>query len=133
VSQFFSMSKLPGFCRVAPVPLTRGRLHSFEGGPMSLARLATDSIGNFNLTLTNVVVGSAYRVEVQGTGALITQGTAASSSFALTIPAYAAGNPSNDLRIKVRKGTAAPYYKDYTTLATAVVGSQSIYIAQIPD
>lgn len=115
------------------VPTTRGRQHNSIAGWRSLGLLPTDSIGNFNLTLTNVVVGSAYRVEVQSTGALILQGTAASSSVALTIPAYGGGNPANDLRIKVRKGTAAPYYKDYETLAAAVVGSQSIYVAQIPD
>jgi hypothetical protein len=37
------------------------------------------------------------------------------------------------LRIKVRKGSAAPLYKPYETLATAVLGSSSVYIAQIPD
>lgn len=122
-----------GMASLVQVPATRGRQYNSIGGWRSLGLLPTDSIGNFNLTLTNVVVGSAYRVEVQTTGTLILQGTAASSSVALTIPAYGGGNPANDIRIKVRKGTAAPYYKDFVTLAAAVVGSQSIYVAQIPD
>ena len=87
----------------------------------------------FDLTLTNVVVGSSYRVEEQVSGALIAAGVAASSTVLIEVPVAATGDPANDLRIKVRKGTAAPYYKDYVTLATAVVGSQPIYIAQIPD
>lgn len=87
----------------------------------------------FELTLTNVVVGSSYRVEEQASGALIAGGVAASSTVVIEVPVAATGDPSNDLRIKVRKGTAAPYYKDYETLTTAVVGSQSFYIAQIPD
>lgn len=133
MSAFFALSLLPILARVAPVPAFRGRTHFSEAGPYALGRLATDSVGNFNLSLTNVVVGSSWRVEVQSTGALVAQGTAVASDVPMTIAAYGSGSPLNDLRIKVRKGTAAPYYKDYETLAAAVVGSQSIYVAQIPD
>lgn len=90
-------------------------------------------VGDMVLTLTNVVIGSAYRVEVQSTGALVASGTAGASSFALTIPVGVTGDPANTLLVRIRKGTAAPYYKDYETIVTAVVGSQSVYIAQIPD
>lgn len=95
-------------------------------------RLPTDPIGTFGLTLTNLVVGSAIRVETQA-GALIEFRVAASASETFLVPAYAGGNPSNNLRIKVRKGTAAPKYQPFETLATAIVGSQSVYIAQVPD
>jgi hypothetical protein len=95
-------------------------------------RLPTDPIGTFTLTLTNLVVGSAIRVETQA-GALIEYRVADATSEVFTVPAYAPGNAANDLRIKVRKGTAAPFYKDYETLAVASVGAGSIYVVQVPD
>lgn len=95
-------------------------------------RLPTEPVGSFSLTLTNVVVGSAIQIETQA-GAVIENRTAASSTEVFSVPAYSAGNASNDLRVKVRKGSAAPYYKNYETLATAAVGAQSIYVSQIPD
>lgn len=102
------------------------------GAPTGRLRLPTDPIGNFILTLTNLVVGSAIRVETQA-GALVEYRVADATSEVFTVPAYAPGNAGNDLRIKVRKGTSAPYYKDFETLATASVGSSSVYIVQIPD
>jgi|GEM_PF-3399449 len=95
-------------------------------------RLSTESIGSFTLTLTNLVTGSAIQVETQ-TGTTIENRTAASSTEVFTVPTYAAGNAGNDLRVKVRKASSAPYYIPYQTLATAFVGSQSIYVSQIPD
>lgn len=103
-----------------------------HGGSFGRMRLPTESIGSFSLTLTNLVIGSAIRVETQA-GALVEYRVADATSEVFTVPAYAAGNASNDLRIKVRKGTAAPYYKDFATLTTAFVGSSSIYVVQIPD
>lgn len=101
-------------------------------GSLGRMRLTTESIGNFTLTLTNLVVGSAIRVETQA-GALIEYRVADATSEVFTVPAYAPGNAANDLRIKVRKGTAAPFYQPYETLATASVGSASIYVSQIQD
>lgn len=95
-------------------------------------RLSGDPIGEFALTLTNVVVGSAIRVETQA-GALVEFRVADSTTEVFDLLAYTAGNALNDLRIKVRKGTSGTYYKPYETLTTAFVGAQSIYIAQIPD
>lgn len=95
--------------------------------------LPTDAVGTFNLTLTNVVVGSSVQVEPQAGGAAVYNGVAAASTVSIPITAYAPGSPNNDLRIKVRKGTSSPFYQPYETLATAVVGSQSIFIAQTPD
>jgi hypothetical protein len=99
---------------------------------IGVKRLPTDSIGTFVLTLTGLVVGSAIRVETQA-GALIEYRVAASSTEAFNAPAYSPGDAQNDLRIKVRKGTAAPFYIPYETLATAAVGAQSIFVSQIPD
>jgi hypothetical protein len=102
------------------------------GATIGVKRLATDSIGTFSLTLTNLVVGSAVQVETQA-GATIENRTAASTSETFSVPTYAVGSAANDLRIKVRKGSAAPFYLPYETLATALVGSQSIFVSQIPD
>lgn len=93
----------------------------------------TDPIGNFALTLTNVVTGSAIQIESQDGSTTLHNSTAAGSTVNITLQAYAAGSPLNELRIKVRKGSAAPYYQPYETLTTAVVGAQSIYVSQIPD
>ena len=93
----------------------------------------TDPIGNFALTLTNVVTGSAIQIESQDGSTTLHNSTAAGSTVNITLQAYAAGSPLNDLRIKVRKGSAAPYYRPYETLTTAIVGAQSIYVSQIPD
>ncbi len=95
-------------------------------------RLPTDSIGTFALTLTGIIVGSAIRVETQA-GTVIEYRVAASSTEVFNVPAFSPGSPSNDLRIKVRKGTSAPFYIPYETLAVAAVGAQSIFVSQIQD
>lgn len=114
-------------------PMSRG--NAVHLGPVALgvARFSTDQIGTFSLTLTNVVTGSAIQIESQDGSTTLHNSTAAGSTVNITLQAYAAGSPLNDLRIKVRKGSAAPYYQPYETLTTAVVGAQSIYVSQIPD
>lgn len=107
-------------------------LRTAGGFSVGRQRLPTESIGTFTLTLTNVVVGSAIRIETQA-GALIEFRTAASSTEVFSVPAFAGGNPSNDLRIKVRKGTSAPYYRPYETQTTAAVGAQTVFVSQIQD
>lgn len=124
---------MPGSMQIATTPPTRGRQWCREGGYLSASRLSTDSVGNFVLTLTNVVVGSAIRIELQGDGSLVGSSTAAGSTVVMTVPAYAAGSAGNDLRVKVRKGTGAPFYQPYETLVTGFVGAQSVYVSQIPD
>lgn len=104
----------------------------FAAESIGRMRLPTESIGNLALTLTNLVVGSAIRVETQA-GTLIEFRTADDTSETFTVPAYAVGNAANDLRIKVRKGTSAPFYIPFETLTTAFVGSASIYVSQILD
>lgn len=121
-----------GFPAVTRLPSPRGVAHVGGGQSVSKQRLATDSLGNFSLTLTNLVVGSAIRVETQS-GTLIEYRVADAATEVFTVPAYAVGSSANDLRIKVRKGTSAPFYQPYETLTTASVGSASIYVSQIPD
>ena len=133
MTSFVAVSPRPNMEHSIVIAPSLGSWAAQPGVAVGRIRLPNDPVGSFGLTLTNVVVGSAYRLEVQSTGALVVQGTAGASTLVLAVDVFGPGSPLNDLRIKVRKGTAAPYYKDYETLATAVVGAQSIYVAQIPD
>lgn len=99
---------------------------------IGVKRLATDSIGTFVLTLTGLVVGSAVQIMTQ-TGTAIENRTATATSEVFNIPAYSSGSAANDLRIRVRKATSAPYYQPYETLAVASVDSQSIFVNQLLD
>lgn len=110
-----------------------GSQHVAGMGALAKQRLPTDPIGVFTLTLLNVAVGSAIRVEVQSTGASLWNGTAVTSTVTIPLDAYVNGNPSNNLRIKVRKGSSAPFYRPFETQATAIVGAASVFVAQIED
>lgn len=98
-----------------------------------LMRLPTETIGFFALTLTNLVIGSIYEIEVVSTGAQVAIGTASASSVTLNIPAYSGTSPLNALKVKVRKGTSSPFYQPYETQVTAVLGSASLFINQLSD
>lgn len=87
---------------------------------------------SYTLTLENVAVGSLVHVETVA-GAAVYSVSAAASTVVLPLQAYESGSPLNNLRIKVRKGSAAPFYQPWETLATATPGSASIYVSQIPD
>lgn len=106
--------------------------------PVVRQRLPTEAIGSTTLTLTNIVVGSRYRIERAGDGSLATptgnaEGVAADTDVPITLDVYAPGNANNNLRIKVRKGTSAPKYLNFETLTTLILAAQSIYIAQVAD
>ena len=123
----------PCFMGFGAYPASRGKFYLVGGQLIVRQRLPTDSIGNMTLTLTNVVIGSAIRIDVQSTGALVEFRTATATSEVFTVPVYAGGSASNDLRIKVRKGTTAPKYQPFETLVIAAVGAQSVYVAQVAD
>jgi hypothetical protein len=97
------------------------------------ARLPTETIGNFTLTLTNVVVGSICETEVASTGTQIAIQTAATSTVVITIPVYNSGDAKNSIRIKVRKASASPFYQPYETQTTASISSVSIFVNQLSD
>ena len=99
----------------------------------SRASLPNDPIGTFSLTLTNIVIGSRIHIEAQGDGTALHDSVADTANETINLSTYAAGSLYNALRIKVRKGTGSPTYKPFETLATAIVGAQSIYVGQIPD
>ena len=105
-------------------------LDGWYGGPNPLP--ADMALGNYTLTLTNVVVGSRVHIASQDAEHIFVDEVVSTSE-----PTYALGVygvfAMNQLRVKVRKGTVAPTYKPFETLATAIVGAQSIYVGQIPD
>lgn len=107
--------------------------NSFMAGmTTSIERLPAESIGTFALTLNNVVVGSAINIETQS-GSVIEHRIATAASEVFQVPAYPSGTPANSLRIKVRKGSSAPFFQPYETQAVAAIGSQSVFVSQIPD
>ena len=113
--------------------LSRGKTITSVGVSLGVCRLPTDPIGTFALTLTNVVVGSRIHIETQGDGTALHDSVADATDETISLSAYASGSAYNALRIKVRKGTGSPTYKPFETLATAIVGAQSIYVGQIAD
>ena len=121
------------YANVLSVPSTRGPFTVGGGVAVSNGRLPTDSIGNFALTLTNLVVGSAISVEAYSTGQQLFFGVAASATQLINLGVYQSGDQKNDLRIKIRQGSTEPYYKPYETRQMATVGSSSLYIEQQLD
>ena len=116
------------------ISASRGKMTTCPMGlSLGVCRLPTDPIGIFMLALTNVVIGSRIHIETQGDGTTLHDSVADATDETISLSAYATGSPFNALRIKVRKGTGAPTYKPFETLATAIVGNQSIYIGQIAD
>ena len=85
-----------------------------------------------SLSLLNLAIDSVIRIETLA-GIAVFEGVADSATEAISVPVYVLGSPLNNLRIKVRKGSASPYYQPWETLATASIGPQSLYVSQLPD
>lgn len=118
----------------APDPAKRGRFTHIIGAPWANAPLPTDPAGTMTLTLTNVVPGSRYDLEVMSTRDIVLSGQAETSTVVLSIPVYLSGDPKNLLRLKVRKASAAPYYRSYETQVTALIGTPPpLFINQLLD
>jgi hypothetical protein len=83
------------------------------------------------LTLTNVAVGSRVFIRDQANTTTHYDQIAANSTVEITVPVY--GDSRDNWRIKIRKASAAPFYRNYETLMTATAGSSSIYVSQDPD
>lgn len=83
------------------------------------------------LTLTNVVVGSRILIRDQADTTTHYSADAASSTVVVVVTVY--GDSRDDWYIKVRKGSAAPFYQPYRTQMTASAGASSIYVSQIED
>lgn len=113
-------------------PDLRGRSYPSNAEWVSRLSLPDDPIGIFTLTLSNVVVGSVIQIEATN-GTILHTTVAGASSVVLNIQTYAGASPLNSIRVKVRKGSTAPFYRPFETYTTAIVGSQSIYVSQIPE
>lgn len=114
-----------------PTPISRKFV--LGGSGKGAYPLPTDSIGNYNLNITNIVVGSICEIEIASTGAQVSVQIASSSTVNFLVPAYSTGSYLNDLRIKVRKASSSPYYQPYETQASAIIGTQSIFVNQVRD
>jgi hypothetical protein len=128
----FYLDAVPTMAGTVEVPAGRGAFRVNGMGALSRQTLPTDPVGVFALTLNNLVTGSAIQVESQS-GVPLHNSTAGSTTVLVNLQAYAGGSPLNNLRIKVRKGSASPYYQPWETLTTAFPGSTSIFVSQISD
>ena len=116
--------------------VTRGRASPVmsSGASFGLCRFTSDPIGTFTLRFRNLVEGSRVRTEVTSTGETLAEFVAtAAATQDHTLPLYASGNPSNDLRIKVRKASDSPAYRPFESQATAQLGTVTVYVFQEPD
>lgn len=125
--------RLPRAAGTLVMPTTRGRFLVSNLCPVSLQLLPTDPVGVFTLTLTNVVVGSRVNIAPVAGGATLYNNLAASTTVVIPLSVYSPGNPSNDLRIRVRNASGSPTYKPYETQATAQVGAMSVFVSQVQD
>ncbi len=138
-----------------PAESARGRSNVNHLSPITRQTLATDPVGTTTLTLQNVVNGSNIHIETQdGTVSRFDQqygpgvvqyndsGTQyddadvlfdSQSNTAIALDVYEQGSALNDIRIRIRKGTSAPYYVPYETQVTLSETPASIYISQISD
>ena len=124
---------VPTMSKVIAHQSDRGRWRSLGLVSVSGQVLPTDPVGVFNLILFNVALGSTVYVSDQADTTTLYSASHSGGAMVISLQTYSAGSPLNNLRIKVRKGSAAPYYQPWETQTTAVVGSQSIYVSQIPE
>ena len=115
---------------IAELPTTRALWLVDGGAPVERQPLPTDAVGTMTLTLQNIAVGSAWRLEVLSTGATAATGTAPGGDIAQAVSVY---QPNQVLLLKVRKGTASPYYRPFETQVTVTSANASIFVSQIPD
>lgn len=123
-------SSNPWAAGTVEIPTARGAWLVDAGAPVERQTLPTDAVGSTTLTLQNIVVGSAWRLEVLSTGATVATGTAPGGDIAQAVLVY---QPNQVLLLKVRKGTASPYYRPFETQVTATSANASIFVSQIPD
>jgi hypothetical protein len=100
---------------------------------LSMQGIATDPVGTTTLTLQNVVNGSHIQIETQDGTTTRHYAVYATGDPPIVLNVYEQGSALNDLRLKIRKGTSAPYYRPFETLVTLSPTPSSIYVSQIQD
>jgi len=115
---------------VAPNP--RGKqVGNLFGVSYGAARLPTDPVYYFTLTLENIVVGSRYRVTRHSTGAELATGVAASTTEVISgVPAYSSGMLMD---VTVRNASGSPAYKIFDSAAFASPDGAGVYVLQQLD
>jgi hypothetical protein len=126
------ISPLPSMAGTASIPSQRGRFNPGGLHIVSRQRLVGDAIGVFTLTVLNMALEGALRIE-RGDGSYGDYQKTIETYGFLELPVYTQGLASNNLLIKIRNALHPPFYKPYETRLTAFVGAQSIYISQILD
>lgn len=125
-------------------PLSRGNVVHLGAIGIGVARLPTDPIGAFTLTLKNAVRGARYVIERISDDSLATPTASAEgvvpagagTTTDLSIPGldlFASGNSNNDLRITLRHASGSPAYKEFVTQITAQAGTVIAYCLQQLD
>lgn len=132
MSSALYMGSIVGHAGVVSYPAQRGRFANMSMGSFSRQSLPADPVGVFELTLTNLVVGSAVHIEAVG-GPVLLSMMADAPTEVIQLQTYTVGSALNNLHIKVRKGSESPFYRPFETYTTSIVGSQSIYVSQIPE
>lgn len=132
MTSMVSARSVPTMTKVVSPPGDRGRWRSLGLVSVSGQSLPTDPAGVFELTLTNLVVGSAVHIEAVD-GPVLVNMVANAPTEVIQLQTYVAGSTLNNLHVKVRKGSGSPFYRPFETYTTSIVGSQSIYVSQIPE
>lgn len=120
---------VPGFAAVLQLP-ARGVTNAATLAMVGAQLLPTDPVGTMTLTIKNMVAASRWRLEVLATGAPVVEGDATGADMPLVLPYY---RPNLTLLLKVRKGTASPYYRPYDTQVTIGANGATVFVSQIPD
>lgn len=83
------------------------------------------------ISITGMVDGSIWRIEKVSDNSMVGQGTAGVAGTGSVT--YTDEDTPVNLRIKVRKGSSAPYYKPYETTFSLTIDGISIPVSQVSD
>ena len=104
------------------------RVYLLNGRMVSRVRAAGEALFTVPCYLTNVVIGSRYRVEKLD-GTLLAEGDAASSTVSLSLP-YGG---TITVKVKVRKSTSGTKYLPFESQATLGPTGFSAFVSQQQD
>jgi len=109
----------------------RGRTIALGNYSFSLARLPSDPIFYFVITLENVVVGSRYRATRASDGLELATGVTSSMTEVISgVPSYSSNMLMN---ITIRNASGTPPYKIFDTAAYAAKEGTFVYVLQQQD
>lgn len=116
---------------VTVAPAARGKMTATAMQANGVFRLPTDPLYYFTLTLSNIVVGSRYRVTRDDTGAELATGIASNTTEVIAgIPAFSSNMLMN---ITIRNASGSPAYRIFDTAAYAAREGTFVYVLQQLD